>query len=314
MIGSGLKKLATAHSMTVSSGVAYGDMNGYAVTLCEGSGWKRLAVATKFPSVTAQDEFRNELSAYNLNRTYRVKEINYLSDGIDVVFTDTMGTMKKINAFIDIFFPLLKKYGATGSDICIECGYSLGSEAKWKLMNGIIALPMHERCAEKVKNELQYEKEEERLNDTGNYITGAIGAFVGAAVGSLLWALIFLLGYIAAPVAFVIGWLANKGYGLLKGKNDKGKIVILTLAIIFGVVLGDILGESFILVSMINSGELPGFLVSDVPELIMFVFRTDPMAFAPNLLMGLMFAALGVFALIRNESKRISGPVLKDLN
>ena len=38
MIGSGLKKLAQENGMTVSNGVAYGSLQGYAATLSQGRG------------------------------------------------------------------------------------------------------------------------------------------------------------------------------------------------------------------------------------------------------------------------------------
>ena len=41
LIGSGLKKLAKEYGMTVS-GVAYGSLGGFAATLSEGAGFKRI--------------------------------------------------------------------------------------------------------------------------------------------------------------------------------------------------------------------------------------------------------------------------------
>ena len=38
MVGSGLKKLANEYGMTVSNGIAYGSLGGYAATMDEGSG------------------------------------------------------------------------------------------------------------------------------------------------------------------------------------------------------------------------------------------------------------------------------------
>ena len=42
MIGSALKKFAQQNGLTVDKGIAYGSLNGIAVTLCEGSGWKQM--------------------------------------------------------------------------------------------------------------------------------------------------------------------------------------------------------------------------------------------------------------------------------
>ncbi len=316
MIASGLKKLANENGMKISNGIAYGDLKGYAATLSEGSGWKRIALATKFPNTQSLDNLKNALMAYNLTREYRVREIKYLSDGISIIFNDTMGTMKKMYAFIDLFFPLLDESGASKSNICIECGYELGSDVKWKLIDGAVALPMHESCAQKMINDIAYEKEEQAQNDTGNYLSGTLGAMIGSLIGSLLWALVLYMGYLAAPVGFVIGWLADKGYELLHGKNGKGKVAVLILAVIFGVIAGTYISAYAELAVAITSGELSGYglVFSDIPSLILLATMEDPTYFVANIGMGLLFAALGVYSLIKKTNRDVSGTKVVDLN
>ena len=80
-----------------------------------------------------------------------------------------------------------------------------------------------------------------------------------------------MFGYVASIIGFVIGWLAEKGYALLHGKNGKGKIVILIISVVFGVLFGTVLGETFSLISLIHSGELYEFTYGDIPLLIMFL-------------------------------------------
>ena len=46
MIANGLKKLAKEYNMHVSHGVAYGSLGGFAATMDEGAGYKRIC----FPS------------------------------------------------------------------------------------------------------------------------------------------------------------------------------------------------------------------------------------------------------------------------
>ena len=55
MIGSGLKKLAKTHGMTVANGIAYGSLMGYATTFSEGAGYKSIAIATNFPEAGQQE-------------------------------------------------------------------------------------------------------------------------------------------------------------------------------------------------------------------------------------------------------------------
>ena len=122
MIGSGLKKLAGKYSMRVSSGMAYGRLMGFATTMCEGSGWKRIDIATRFESLEQQKAFETAVYAVDMKREYRVQSMAVNQRNINVVFQDTVGTMKKIEAFIAWFYPLLEQNGAYKADICAECG------------------------------------------------------------------------------------------------------------------------------------------------------------------------------------------------
>ena len=152
MIGSGLKKLAKQHGLRVSGGIAYGDLMGFATTLCEGSGWKRIDIATRFADMEQQKAFQAALYAVDTKRQYRVQNLAVGQRNINVVFQDTMGTMKKIEAFIAWFYPLLERYGAYKADICAECGTQITS-GNWYMVDGI-AYHMHDTCAEHVAQEV----------------------------------------------------------------------------------------------------------------------------------------------------------------
>ena len=76
MIGSGLKKLANENGMKVAHGVAYGNFRGFALTMCEGSGWKRLDFTTRFLDPAAQNAFQAKLTEVDLKKTYRVQALN----------------------------------------------------------------------------------------------------------------------------------------------------------------------------------------------------------------------------------------------
>ena len=204
-------------------------------------------------------------------------------------------------------------FGAAKSNVCAECGFEV-SGGKWVLINGV-AYYLHDTCAEHVKQEIEATNTQEKESATGSYATGAIGAFLGAAIGAVVWAAVLLLGYVASIVGFVIGWLAEKGYGVLKGKNGKAKIFILVLAIIFGVVAGTIAADAVSLAGMISSGELPGWTMGDIPEMLLILLEDGEYvaATAKNILLGLLFAALGVFTLLRQTGKEVSGIAYAEL-
>lgn len=314
MIGSGLKKLAKENGMTVSNGVAYGSLKGYAATLSEGSGYKQIVFTLQFTEAGKSDELLAKVNQRNFGREFRVKNLSIAPNGVVVVFLDNPGTMKKIYAFLDWFLPLLRESSATGTNICTECGCEV-TAGRWVLIDGV-AFHLHDSCVEKVKRQTEEEEHAQKEADTGSYVTGLLGSLGGAAIGSVVWAIVLNLGYVASVVGLLIGWLAEKGYNLLKGKQGKAKVLILILAIIFGVLLGTLAADVMTLGGMIAGGELPGFTYGDILPLI-FMLLTEDAEYASatmsNILMGLLFAALGVFALLRKTNKAVSNTKFVDL-
>ena len=313
MIGSALKKLAKENGMKVSNGVAYGALRGYAVTLQEGSGYKRMDISTRFSDVSQQEQMKNAVNAVDLKRTYRVQTMEIGQRFITVVFSDTMGTIKKVNAFIEWFFPLLDRFNAARANTCAECGGGL-TAGNW-LMIGGIAHHMHPSCAQKVKEELATEQETQRSERKGSYATGLLGALLGALVGAVVWAAVLYAGYVASLVGLLIGFLAKLGYNLLRGKQGKGKTVILIVAVIFGVLVGTFASDAFVLGQMISSGELFGWTYGDIPTLLIMLMGDSEYVTATlgNIGLGLLFAAIGVFALLRKTNEEVSGIKVVDL-
>ena len=126
------------------------------------------------------------------------------------------------------------------------------------------------------------------------------------------WKLIIILSL----VGLLIGFLAKFGYDLLKGKQGKGKMVILILAVIFGVVFGTLAADAIDVAMAIGSGEISGFVYGDIPALILFLLMEDAeylRSVMANCGMGLVFAALGVFGLMRKTKQEVSGIRVIDL-
>lgn len=314
MIGSGLKKLAQQHGMTVAGGVVFGSLMGYAATLSEGSGYKRIVISTKMTQTDGQQRLLEAVNGVDVTRQYRVQSLQISLRCIDIVFQDTVGTMKKIEEFIAWFFPILASVGATGANVCAECGAEVAGGG-WYQVDQVVH-HMHESCAQRVQGQLESDNRQRKESDTGSYAGGALGAVLGALLGSVVWALVLAGGYVASIVGFVIGWLAEKGYNLLKGKQGKGKVVILILAVILGVLVGTIAPDVVTLAGMINNGELPGNTYGDIPLLLVDIMILDSeymSAVIGNALLGLLFAALGVFALLRKTGAAVADTKFKKL-
>lgn len=315
MIGSGLKKLAKELGMQVDSGVAYGNIRGYNSTFCEGNGWKRIDISTHFADPEQRNGLQRETNAVDMQRLYRVQELTIHPKTISVIFLDNPGTMKKLREFIDWFYPLLGKYNAARENVCPECGGELFNGA-WYLIDGV-AHCMHEACASRVQAQLDQTEQQRQEEDTGSYAQGFVGALFGAILGAVVWALVLMWGYMASIVGLLIGWLADKGYKLFKGKQGKGKVAILIVVVILGVLLGTLAADAVALAQMISSGELLNITYGEIPSAILFMLATESeylMATLGNIGMGLLFAGLGVYALLRKAGQEVSGVKMKKLN
>ena len=315
MIGSGLKKFAAENGLRVAKGVAYGNLRGFAATLSEGSGYKQIVITTKFADPNKLQELQAAVNQKNIAREYRVQRLDFGVDGIRIVFGDTLGTMKKIAAFVDWFFPMLHVYGVQGAELCGECGGQLTGGC-WKLINGV-AYHMHESCAEHVRGQIASDNESRKLESEGSYVTGLFGALLGAAIGAVVWALVLNAGYVASLVGLLIGWLAEKGYNLLKGKQSKGKVVILAVAVVLGVVMGTFAADVMTLVQLINETEGMMMTYGDIPQFLLMLLQEDAeyaAAVATNIGMGLLFAGLGVFALLRKTGAEVADQKFVDLD
>lgn len=314
MIGSGLKKLAVENGMKIDSGVAYGSLGGFAATLSEGAGWKQIVFSTRFLDYVNKTRFMETVEQTDVKKLYRVQNLGISARSVQVMFLDNPGTMKKIREFLRFFLPLLVEYGATGADVCIECGHSV-TAGRWVLVNGC-AHYLHDSCAEKVIQEIEADNVQRREADEGSYLYGIIGAFGGALVGAAAWAILLSLGYIASLVGLLIGWLALKGYDLMKGKQGKAKVLILILAIIVGVLLGTVGGDVLTVLGMLREGELYGLSFGDIPGFLLLNWQENPeyrQGVISNIGTGLLFAALGVFAMLKRTGREVSGTQVVEL-
>lgn len=314
MISAGIKKLAKENDLKISSGVAYGNLYGFASTFSEGNGYKRLVIVTTLPYPDWERWLKAELDNTNIEREYRVKSISFNVKTIDIEFRDAAGTMKRINAFIEWFYPLLEKAYATKCKICAECGQPI-EKGTWKLIDGVV-YPLHKDCAIQLRNTLIEEHETEMAEQKGSYLMGFIGAILGAAIGAALWAGVYYMGYMASIVGFVIGILAERGYNLFKGKKGGLKVAILIVLVIAGVAVGTLAGEWLLLYKMMQEGELIGYTAKDLLPLLIEIIEVEEEATAAvlkNIGTGVLFAALGVFALIRKTAKEAKPTKVKDL-
>lgn len=241
MIGSGIRKFARERGLNCGEGYAYGELNGYHVFLDEGSGYKRLCVYL-YPPVqnTVENEelcvrVRRALSDCDLKeyRLQRQDAIRVEAGFAQLIFHDKMGTMERIKRYVDEILPKLDGLSLDARR-CACCGEALEGGARYAVLDGRV-LPVHEGCMRELSDIVESVESEPR---SGSVLLGALGALVGAVIGAIPWALVYTMGYVTSLVGFVIGALANFFYGKFGGKRSGARIVIVLLALVIGVGLG----------------------------------------------------------------------------
>lgn len=297
MVGSGIKKYAAANGLTVKNGVAYGIYRGYMLTLQEGSGWMSADFA-----ICTTDELNGVLQGQlgqllndETRKEYRIMELSLSKTRLAVKFFDNPGTIGKMEAFIDVICNKLSACEVPGQNYCAHCGQPIDSALSAQdIMVGGAVCQMHEACASSVERDVAAVREE--VQSQGNMATGIIGAVLGGIIGAIPWALARSGGWFISLLGLFIGFASKKGYELLKGKECKAKAVVIILVSILAVILAEVAGYAFLFMSEYDITLLESL------ELFFLVLEADSAALGEvlgNLAMGLLFAGLGVFDVVR---------------
>lgn len=177
-------------------------------------------------------------------------------------------------------------------------------------------MKLHRACRERIESDTRREEAAAKENDTGNYGMGLLGAFLGAVLGAIVWALIYMLGRVSVVGGLIIALFAVKGYDILHGRQGKGKIAIVLIMSLLGVVLGTFGGETIALIKEIAAGTLPGFVYGDAPVLVLALLANEPeyqSVVLNNLGMGVLFAAVGIYFILKKTHRSLKGLVIKEL-
>ena len=312
MVGPGLKKYAEEKGLRVSNGVAYGVVGGYMVTLVDGPDIKKVAFSCAVTDDVA-GRLKFTLDEKSFKKQYRITKVEVLRESVTIIFGDTIGTMKKLSACMAVLPQKLKECGAIGDGFCTACGNNIEiTEAhNIVLINGI-AHRIHANCAGGVGQRAEIENDIYK-NEEKNLGKGILGALLGAAAGGVVWAIAYYFGWFFALIGVLIAFLAKKGYELLGGKVCKAKTVIVLLSTVFGAVFGQLLGDFVAIAVGIIGTE---YTIIDIPMLYFYILSSEPDALSStitNLGMGLLFALLGGYGILRKTHSEDKNATLKSI-
>lgn len=134
---------------------------------------------------------------------------------------------------------------------------------------------------------------------SNNYGLGFVGALLGGLVGAIPWAIVSSMGWFVAWLGYVIAIAASKGYDLMKVKVSMKKIWFVAIAVVIGVFAGQIMSD---MISIAVDPEFAG-MFGAVFAYFAENFGEYLSINAGNLFLGLVFAALGGFSVLKEIKK-----------
>lgn len=278
----------------VNNKLAYGSVNGYQVAVkinvFEANSFN-IFVFTKL-----SDDLSTKLNNYFVENKKSLKliecEINSYGFRFRVNTITKKSGYNNLRKALDNITLFLKEVGALDDNYCPICG-KLMEDKKLVLVNGL-RFNLDEECAVSLRQEL--DKMDEAFNSSpNNYLKGLLGALTGGLLGALVWVFVgCVLGMISGWVAFLITWLCGVGYSRVRGKANNMKIVISGVVTFIYIII------SMIIVYAVLASK-NGLNFFD----IMFTDSAIMGAFVGDLLMALLFGAIGLFYSLRQMRKTL---------
>lgn len=250
MIGTALKSLAAQLQLTVSSGMAYGYLQGSYVTLTDHFLCRRMSIyagcvevplpegeeqspAAKCAALIAEmvTKGSGDENIYALVQNPNMPSVvlNHASSVVTINFRKDAAGMNGLQRFIAEMLPRITPLTAPLQCAC--CGGHTQGQGYPVRIAADTVVPMHAECLEQ-----SAAKNRSRLPD----FAAVLGAAVGALLGAFVWALIFHAGYISALGALVILLLTLGGYVLLGGKPGMRQNTVLLVCMFAAIFLGTV--------------------------------------------------------------------------
>ena len=279
-----IEEIREKYSFKENGKVYFGLVKGYQVLIkvdamaapvCMG----RISVYLKDANVDLEAFLKSKKSEIGL-LNFKVSD-----DGIDFIckaFTMKAG-IENLDKTIECLTTYLESSQIDGS-LCPSCGKRFAE-------NDILGNNPVVICSEclNVLEEQKKKEAEELKNQPNNFGKGFAGALIGAFVGGLVWILIGLMGYMLSAVAILISFLASVGYDLMKGKQVKTKLYIVTITSVISILF------SITLLYIILAGSLGEFVE---------YLGSGGTDYYIDLFVSLIFGALGIsYTVYRLRSK-----------
>lgn len=219
-----LQEYAAANGLVCEKEYCYGVFNGYQVSVYQ----KPLSTMWV---IGINANFGAKLDSVISYLNFHKKDLKIANavvggGGLRILILDSFGTLKKADAVLRSVTAYLAQQEIDGSG-CPYCGEPMQESAL--VTDNFAKFRAHEQCFnQKLEAAVSAEAFEKELPN--RYGNGIVGALIGALVGCAIFAVLFAIGYLASISSMIGALLASFLYSKFGGKNNRVKIVIVSLA------------------------------------------------------------------------------------
>lgn len=287
------KELVLSYGMTVNGNFAHGTVKGYetnaTIQVTETYGPVMIHI-----SFYATEEQKRSIDAALTNAAIKRFRVTFSPFGLTLGLNEiTVGAIvKKLPAILDTVYAIISENGGLGSEYCPVCGkpFEEGNNKDCNIDGFTIRLDND--CVEKMNSVITAENQQFE-NAPNNYLKGFIGAVIGGVVGALCAVVFFMFGLISAISAVVSVVLGAFLYEKFGGKPNKMMLLIVAATTVIFMAL------TVLLIYMWAAGVLyESFSVAMQDS----EFASE---FYSNLLMSLLFSAIGIGIEIYYKARKI---------
>lgn len=211
-----------------------------------------------------------------------------------------------LGLFLDDLAARLSELGL--ADACWSCNHARETAPA---LSGPAAYWLCDDCYGKVEAASNAAKDARRI-DSGRVAVGFLGALAGGLAGSVLWVLIGIAGFYASFAGLAIAWAAVKGYGLVKGKPNAATPWIIGVSVVVSMLAAESVG---LVIQIVKAGREQGLPVGVLDGIrLLPLFLSDPGIAGEatqNLLLGLLFAGLGSWRIVRELAAAARTPIVE---
>ncbi len=309
-----VKQLCEAHNFRMEKKFAYGEVNGYLITISEKMGLVSFYINCVFdnedlePKVKQIQQFMKQSTKLYPKPTYRFDRF-----GVEANFYDNYKFVKSAENFFTEVTGFLKSIGVDGVERCCLCGEPMQNRTPKRINRNGHVLNCDGSCADAAVRGLAENSEVEKVTSR-HYCRGTVGAILGTLIGIIPWIIVYMWGYFVGWLGALIAVCARKGYELLGGRAGRVKALIVIVVTLLAVVLAQFISICFELRSEAINQEI-ALSLSELIGISFQLIKEDEEVqryFIGNLFMGFLFALLGLWDVIRSifqESKEINAKI-----